>query len=378
MIQNNNSSEGTQPNRPVSSTKPNKPKRGRTFLFNALGLIVILAIAIFGGYRSGISVRNQTHTSAILQQLGEQYQLALVDMQFGRYDNAKERLEFIIKEDASFPGVQDTLTQVLVLMNTQSTTAPDPTAIPSLTPTPDFSGVEEAYSQAQQLITTKDWAGALAALDETRKFNWEYNTSQVDGMYYFALRNLGYDLIVKQGNLEGGIYQLTLAERFDQLDRDANGIREGARYYILGASFWELDWGQALFYFDQVYRGWSGLWDGTMTASERYRIASMRYGDELLAKKDCENAIVNYENAQRISQLDATAAGNYAKAVADCQPAPTDIPALAETPTPGDTAVPKNTKPPKSTPTDVPPTDIPPTDTPTDIPPTPTDTPTGP
>jgi len=115
-----------------------------------------------------------------------------------------------------------------------------------------------------------------------------------------------------------------------------------------------------------------------MTASERYRIASMRYGDELLAKKDCENAIVNYENAQRISQLDATAAGNYAKAVADCQPAPTDIPALAETPTPGDTAVPKNTKPPKSTPTDVPPTDIPPTDTPTDIPPTPTDTPTGP
>jgi len=370
MIQNNNSSEGTQPNKPVSSTKPNKPKRGRTFLFNALGLIIILVIAVLSGYGSGIKVRNETRSSAILQQLGEQYQLALVDMQFGRYDNAKERLEFIIKEDPTFPGIQDTLTQVLVQMNTQSTSLPAATVTPTISPTPDFSGVEEAYTQAQQLINTKDWQGALAALDESRKFNWEYNTSQVDGMYYFALRNLGYDLIVKQGNLEGGIYQLTLAERFDQLDRDANGIREGARYYILGASFWELNWEQALFYFDQVYRGWSGLWDGTMTASERYRIASMRYGDELLAKNDCENAIVNYENAQRISQLDATAAGNYAKAVADCQPAPTDIP-LLETPTPGDTAVPKNTKPPKSTPTDVPPV---PTDTPTDVPPVPTDT----
>lgn len=361
----------TQPNKPINPS-PKKSGRGRTFLFNALGLIIILAIALFGGYRSGLSVRNQTRSSTLLQQLGEQYQLALVDMQFGRYDNAKQRLEYIIENDPSFPGVQDTLTQVLVLMNTQATSLPTATSTPVVTPTLDFSGVEEAFTKAQQLITAKDWPGALSALDQARKFNWQYNTSQVDGMYYFALRNYGYDLIVKQGNLEGGIYQLTLAERFGQLDRDANGIREGARYYILGASFWELNWEQALFYFDQVYRGWSGLWDGTMTASERYRIASMRYGDELLAKKDCENAIINYENAQRISQLDQTASANYAQAVADCQPAPTATLGL-ETPTPGgDTPTPKNTKPAADTPTDTAPaptdTPVPPTDIPTDTP----------
>jgi hypothetical protein len=60
-------------------------------------------------------------------------------------------------------------------------------------------------------------------------------------MYYFSLRNYGYHLI-QQGNLEGGIYQLTLAERFGPLDRDSNGVREGARYYLIGASFWELNW----------------------------------------------------------------------------------------------------------------------------------------
>ena len=88
---------------------------------------------------------------------------------------------------------------------------------------------------------------------------------------------MAIDLITQQGNLEGGIYHFTLAERFGTLDRDANGLREGARYYLIGASFWELDWKQALFYFDQVYRGWSGLWDGTMTATERFHQASMRY-----------------------------------------------------------------------------------------------------
>ena len=74
------------------------------------------------------------------------------------------------------------------------------------------------------MIAAQDWPGALGALDEMRKLDPTYQTSQVDGMYYFALRNYGYDLIVKQGNLEGGIYQFTLAERFGPLDRDTNGI----------------------------------------------------------------------------------------------------------------------------------------------------------
>jgi hypothetical protein len=136
---------------------------------------------------------------------------------------------------------------------------------------------------------------------------------------------------------------LTLAERFGQLDRDSNGIREGARYYILGASFWELNWEQALFYFDQVYRGWSGLWDGTMTATERYRVASMRYGDELFEQEEYCDAVDSYENAQAISQLDQLASQNYAEAYNICNPV-IETP-VVETATlePGITVVPTDT-----------------------------------
>src|SRR5215207_4940415 len=91
----------TQPN--VAIAKP-KSWRGRTFLFNALGLIVILFLAILAGYGSGISTRTKNQSSVISQQLGDQFKYALVDIEFKRYANAKQRLEFIISHDPSYPG----------------------------------------------------------------------------------------------------------------------------------------------------------------------------------------------------------------------------------------------------------------------------------
>src|SRR6476646_1424268 len=326
--------ESTQPNIVVS-----KPQRGRAVLFNALGLIIILVLAILAGYGSGISIRKNNETTTISQQLGQQFQYALVDIQFQRYENAKQRLQFIIAHDPGFPGVQDKLTQVLVLMN-----QPTPTLTPSLTPTPDFSGAEQAFSKAQQLIAAQDCPGAIGTLDEVRKLDRTYKTGQVDGMYYFALRNYGYDLITKQGNLEGGIYQFTLAERFGPLDRDAAGLREGSRFYLIGASFWELDWAESLKYFNQI-AGY-GLWDGTMTVSERIHFASMRYGDQLVKDGQYCDAVTQYNNATAIAPLDKQAQEGYDDAFTACYPAtPTATSTLPVTPsTPeGATATPQVT-----------------------------------
>ncbi len=345
----------------LGNTQPNikikKSGRGRRFLLNALILIVLVALAIFGGYQAGLSIRKENRASVVSQQLGEQYEYALVDIQFGRYENAQQRLQFIIANDPSFPGAQEKLTQVLVSMN-----APTPTVTPSLTPTPDFSGAEQAFAQAQQLITAQDWPGAIGALDEMRKLDPTYQTSLVDGMYYFALRNYGYDLITKQGNLEGGIYQITLAERFGMLDRDTNALRQGARVYLIGASFWELDWKQAVDYFQQVYSGYANLWDGTQTAAQRYWYASMRYGDQLFATQDYCNAVDQYKNAESVAPLDNTAAEGYNKSYRQCYPA-TATPAPVEevSPTAGsDTGAPTNTQAPAAaTNTPVPPTNTP-------------------
>ena len=338
MIDNTDTIGSTQPNKPVLKTR-----RGRAFLFYGLGLIVLLILAVLGGYASGISVRKSNQSSVITQQLGEQYQNTLIDMQFGRYEIARQRLEWIIANDPTFPGAQEKLTEVLVLSN-----QPTPTLTPSLTPTPDFTGAQDAFTRAQQLIAAQDWPGTISALDQMRKLDPTYQTSLVDGMYYFALRNYGYNQITQQGNLEGGIYQLTLAERFGPLDRDANGLREGARFYLIAASFWELDWKQAVAYLEQV-RSWGNLWDGTMTASERFWFASMRYGDELFGQSQFCDAVAQYENAQTIAALDNAAAENYDDALSGCYPATPTID-LTLSVTPGTPVVTDTPPPPTSYP----------------------------
>jgi tetratricopeptide (TPR) repeat protein len=346
----------TQPTKTIQNGQK-KSWRGLRFLFSVLAFIIILALSGLGAYRSAISTRQANENATLAQQLGDQYQLALVDIQFGKYENARQRLEFIIAHDQTFPGAQQKLTEVLVMMN-----VPTPTATVPPTTTPDSSGAQQAFAQAQQLMNAQDWPSALAALDTLRKLDPAYNASQVDGMYFFALRNYGYNLITKNGNLEGGIYQFTLAERFGTLDNVANGLREGARYYLVGASFWDLDWQQAVNYFSQVAGGWPSLWDGTMTASDRYRIASMRYGDELLAQERFCDAFTQYDNAQKMGALDDTSDDNLLLATQRCYPA-TATPGAVITVSPttdGSVAI----------------TDTP--AAPTETPVTPTDTPTTP
>jgi tetratricopeptide (TPR) repeat protein len=350
--------ENTQPNQPteLDDTQPIKPikKKSRwlSILIGILGLIVLIGLGGFSGYEQGIGIRTNEEDAVLSKQLSEQYTYALVDIEFKRYETARQRLEFIVKNDPNYPGVSEKLTEVLVMM-----VVPTPTAMPTVTSTPDFSGAESAFERAQQLIKVQDWGGALGALDIIRKSDPNYKTAQVDGMYYFALRNRGHALILKEGNLEGGIYYLTLAERFGPLDNTSIGLREGARMYITGASFWELDWKQAYDWFSQVGSGWPSMWDGTMTASQRLQFAAMRYADDVFGHDDFCGAYELYQIASGLGNLDDAATKHSNQAYQKCYPATEVVIPTAETVVPGAT-------------TEVPPvaTTEAPTDVPTDVP----------
>jgi hypothetical protein len=332
--------EKTQPLTPpepqVDDTQPVKPvkkksRRWLSILIGILGFILLIGAGGYGGYTAGIRERLAAENSIVQRQVGEQYQYALVDIEFKRYEAAAQRLEYIISKDPDFPGAQEKLTEALVMSS-----IPTPTPAPTLTSTPDFSGAESAFQRAQQLIQAQDWANALSALDIIRKLDPTYKTAQVDGMYYFALRNRGHALITKEGNLEGGIYYLTLAERFGPLDNTAVQLREGARLYITGASFWELDWKQAFDYFSDVD---GGMWDGTMTGTQRLHYAAMRYGDDLFTQEDYCAAYDLYEIAAGLGNLDNTAATHSNKAYQTCYP-PTEVPPTSEIPVEVPTEVP--------------------------------------
>ncbi len=309
--------DDTQPIKPIK-----KPSRWRSFFIGLLGFLVLVGLGGYGGYAKGINDRTTVEETVVSKQLMEQYQLALVDFQFGRYEIAKQRLEYIIAKNPSFPGVKEKLTEVLVM-----SVIPTSTQVPTVTLTPDSSGAENAYLRALQLSNAQDWQNALSALDIIRKIDPNYKTAQVDGMYYFALRNLGHDLILKQGNLEGGIYNLTLAERFGPLDNTSVQLREGARMYIIGASFWELDWQQVVNYFSQVS---PNIWDGDMTAEKRLDFGLMRYGDQLFDDKDYCGA---YDQYNKVITLDEKSSARMNKSFSVCYP-PTEVPVTEVVPTP--------------------------------------------
>lgn len=322
--------------------KPRQRLGGRIgrFFVNILIFLVIIGLGIFGGYQSGIGIRQRAQEELVGQQLNDQFARALVDIQFGNYNAAQTRLEYILEINPSYPGAMEKLTEVMVMSSV-------PTATLVVSPTPqlivDDTNYEALLAQAKQLVAAGQWQNALTVLDTLRAKDSSFHTVEVDGMYYFSLRNLGVDLI-KAGNLEGGIYELTLAERFGPLDNIAHILRDNARFYITAASFWELDWKLASEYFYQL--NGSGIWDGTMTATERYRIAAMRYGDQLYAEEDFCSAYDQYQSAQTVGQLDADVAGRANQAYLGCYP-PTGTPAptLIATETPGTPVIPTDTTP---------------------------------
>ncbi|PWH17431.1 MAG: hypothetical protein DDG60_02255 [Anaerolineae bacterium] len=309
-----------------------------------MSLLILLAVIVagsLGGYSLGISERVAAAKAQIKGQLDEQFAYAQQDMQAGRYDLARQRLEYILSKDASYPGVSELLVEAQVKLSITPTIPPSPT--PTLTPTPDMRTQETILANARQQILNRDWDGALASLDALRKADPSYHTIEVDGMYYLALRNRGVDQIVGRGafattNLEGGIYDLTLAERFGPLDNEALSLRTGARMFIQASSFMGVDWPQAVAYFGEVYRLYPGLRDATgLTAAQHYREALLNYGDLKLKEQKFSDrciAIDLWNEAAAISPLDNTYMAKYSQLFNECYPpTPTIDPGLLITPT---------------------------------------------
>lgn len=347
-----------------------------------VALLLIAATSAFGGYMSGINERTNFEVTQVAQQVDEQYQLGLQDLEAKRYELARQRFEYVIQLDPNYPGVTEQLALVLLEINTTATPTLVPT--PTLTPTPDTRGTDELFSQSQVLLADGKWTEAIDTLLKLRKDEPEYQTIKVDSMLYVALRNRGVDRILREGDLEGGTYDLALAEKFGPLDVEASNMRTWADLYKTGASFWGLDWGQSAFYFGQIVVVAPNLRDNTnMTAAERFRIATIKYGDALAANKEWCLAQQQYEAAFALGtdpSVQPTASWVTQKcSKADKKPEKSQEPPAEPVPT--ESAAPTESPPAEPAPTDAPPTAPPPTaepptaEPPTQPPPTPEPTP---
>jgi hypothetical protein len=318
---------------------PTPPKRTRRNRFPrwiwAFPVLILAILAASGGALAGYNSGQHTVHSAQAQQadqaLKDQYDLAVQDLQAGNYEVARQRLEYVINQDPAFPGAQDKLAQAIAVLYATATPTPlPPTSTP--TPTRDLRPVQDLFNQAVQQVAASDWDGALNTLTGLRGADSTYQTAWVDALIYTALRNRGVDEILKKGDLEGGSYDLALAERFGPLDADADNVRNWARLYMYGNSFWGADPARAIYYFSQVASAAPYLTDGSgWTAMARYREVLIQYGDLLGKQEKWCDAEQQYQLAANIRPTDQLMS-TLNDASDKCSP-PTSTEAPTEAPT---------------------------------------------
>lgn len=319
--------EDTQASQTSTSTESMptaQPKRRR--LLYAL-LIYIAAMVIVGSlaYLQGRNINTETENAAVSQALDEQFELSLADLEAGRHERAKQRLEAIIRYDSTYPGAEDMLVEVLVFLNVPTIT---PTTLP--TATPDPSPPDQLLAQAEAAIAESDWDTAINKLLALRAKDPSFETVRVDGLMYIALRNRGMALI-SQGLMEEGLYNLSLAARFGPLDRDALFRETLAQQYLLANSYIGLNWARAAELFSSLCAQ-----GATLDSCPKYGDAAWRYGEQLWDADDICGAAEQF-SASIAAWPNPDFDEEAEDAVEECEdshrPPPTAIPTITPTPT---------------------------------------------
>ena len=311
--------EGSQhiPSRSGSSTRR---RMIRIFLVYLTALIAIGLVAYF----QGRGLNNAEQMAQVSEAMYEQFELGITDLEAGRYEIARQRFEAIINFDPAYPGAEDMLVEALINLNVPTVT---PTSEP--TPTPDPSPPEDLMEQAKAALAEEDWDTVIHKLLSLRAKDPTYQPVKVDGLMYIALRYKGMEQI-GQGLMEEGLYNLSLANRFGPLDRDAMFRMTLAQQYLLANSYIGLNWARASELFQPLCEQVA-----TLDSCRKYAESTWKYGDLLWDEDDRCGASEQYNaalNAWEFPDLAPTA--SKADDVCATQSAPPPVPTATPTPSP--------------------------------------------
>lgn len=275
-----------------------------------LGFFVLISAATAGmglGYIFQADQVSEDQKISSEIELKTQYELGKLDVEAGRLEIARQRFEYILEKAPDYPGAMEFLTQVLFLITENediiSQEVPNPTKEPSptLSPTVDTRAIDEIYESALQLYERMEWRSLFQTLITLRDVDPYYQVEKVDRMMYLAHYFNGIDKILVDGDLEGGLYDLSLAELFAPLDTQAEMYREWARLYQIGMSFWYVYPDRSVYYFSQLAAAAPYLKDlSGIAAVTRYRMSLLMYGDALAEGEDWCGALDQYNLAQGI------------------------------------------------------------------------------
>ena len=259
-------------------------------MFVVGALMLLGTVSGWLGYNMGERVHYAAVTETVDAYLASQFAQAVDDITVGNYVLAQERLAYILNVNPNYQPALDLLVDVEVVLIATATPTLLP-ATPTPSPTPDFRPADDQFASIQSMISLKEWHQALDMLANLRQNHPDYMIVEVDGLIFLGLRNRGIQKILN-GELEGGIYDFTLAEQFGPLDGETENYRNWARLYLLGNAFWGAYPEQAAYYYGQLVSAAPSITDSSgVSAFYRYWASLLQIGEQLAKEeKWCESS----------------------------------------------------------------------------------------
>lgn len=304
-----------------------RPRRRRLFRFIGFGLIAIAILLLVYGtvidfaWQRGQSLRAENEQLAIQEQLASQMAYAEEDIKVGSYNLAIRRLDWILEHDSDYPGAESLRQVALNGDNTRPTPTPFPTATspPVEEPRPEESEPARLFAELQQVIEDEDWESVVTAVSAFQAQYPDFNRQQTDAMLYNAYINLG-QLLLPGDAVELGLFYLAQAEKLGDLPLEVEDQRLWAELYLLGISYYGVDWSVAVYYFRDLCAAAPFYQDSCLKLQE----ALISFGDQFAANLDWCPAEGYYAEAVRQNN-DPITSGKLGEARRQC---------LEATPTP--------------------------------------------
>jgi len=272
----------TQPVKTAVRSRPSRWVKWRWPLLGAMLTLVMIAVSVTTGYMRGLEERAAAQEQAQAEVARQQFDAGMQDLLAGNYERARQRFEYVLTLEPDRPGAAEALGQALTALN-QPTPTPSPVASPTPTETPDFGSFEGMFTSAQAAFARADWTSTIDILLRLRAEMPTYRLEEANQLMAVALRNRGMDKLFT-GELEQGIYDLTLAEKFGPLDAQSLSWKRSAAFFIFANSYFGLDWKLATEYFDQICQ--ANIWG----ACTKYGLAAREYAAELAEEDPCAAA----------------------------------------------------------------------------------------
>ena len=247
-------------------------------------LATAAALGILGGVASGNSAREVQATQTATAELEMQLLLGQADLEQGRYELAAQRFRWILERIPDHPEASQGLAETERLM---TSSASEPTLVPSVSGDP-----AEIFAQAQSYFENGEWENAITRLYELQALDPTYEAITATEMLHTALVTLGLQYI-RGDRIEEGMLLLDQAAEIRPLDDITEGERRLANLYVIGRTYWNIDWKITIVNFEAIYE----LAPNYRDVAERLWEAYVRYAEQLTRAGDPCGAAEGYTAA---------------------------------------------------------------------------------